>query len=94
MSATTWEQEIGEALRSYIRDYCLPHGGEARLAGNENLFDSGILDSAGLIAFIVYLENKFEMTIPDEDLIPENFSTLECMANYMLRRKGSVSIQT
>lgn len=92
MNATTLKQEIEETLWVYIRDNYLPHQEETEIGNDENLFDSGILDSAGVIAFIAYLEKKFGMTIPDEDLLPENFSSLGSITSYVLRRKGSVSM--
>lgn len=91
MNATTLKQEIEATLWVYIRDNYLPRQEETEIGKDENLFDSGILDSAGVIAFIAYLEKKFGMTIPDEDLLPENFSSLESITSYVLRRKGSVS---
>jgi len=92
MNTADVKQEIEETLWNYIRDNYLPRNAEAKLGGNENLFDNGILDSAGLIAFVVYLEKKFGMSIPDEDLLPENFSSLESITSYILRKKGSASM--
>lgn len=92
MNAAGLKQEIEATLWIYIRDNYLPRNTEAKLDDDENLFNSGILDSAGLIAFIVYLEKKFGMAIPDEDLLPENFSSLESITCYILKKKGSASM--
>lgn len=85
------EPEIEAALRSYLRDNYLPRQATDTLEGTDNLFDHGILDSAGLISFIVYLEKEFGLRIPDEELLPDNFSSLAAIAGYIARKKGSPS---
>ena len=90
MNAAPLKQEIETTLLNYIRDNYLPRHAEAKLGNEESLFDCGILDSAGLISFIVYLEKKFGLTIPDEDLLPENFASLESISSYIVKKKNSV----
>jgi acyl carrier protein len=90
MNTAGRKQEIETILWKYIRDNFLPRHAEAKLGSAENLFDCGILDSAGLISFIVYLEKKFGLTIPDEELLPENFASLEAISSYLVRKKNNV----
>ena len=90
MNAARLKQEIETTLWNYIRDNCLPRHAQAKLGNEENLFDCGILDSAGLISFIVYLEKKFGLTIPDEDLLPENFASLESISSYLVKKRNNV----
>ena len=67
---------IEEKLSIYIVENCLPQHNSLILDYGKNLFDAGIVDSAGLISFICYIELEFKIKIPDEDLLPENFSTI------------------
>lgn len=46
------------------------------------LLDQG-LDSAGFIQLIVSMESKFNISIPDEDLLFEKFSTTGLILNYL-----------
>jgi acyl carrier protein len=93
MDTESVQQEVEAKVRKYICDNYLPRGAEANLCLDENLFDSGILDSAGLISFIVFLEKSFGLTIPDEDLLPENFCSLEAMTGYLVGKMGSVLVR-
>lgn len=43
----------------------------------------GIIDSVGLQTFILQLESDFEIVIDDLDLLPDNFSTLNCVAAFV-----------
>ncbi len=46
-------------------------------AEDENLFDSGHLDSFALTDLASELEGQFSITIPDSDLTPRKFDTIE-----------------
>jgi acyl carrier protein len=90
MDEAGFRAEIEATLWIYIRDNYLPRHEQAGIGADENLFNCGILDSAGLIAFVVYLEKKFNLKIPDEDLLPENFSSLGSITGYIIRKQSSV----
>lgn len=78
--------DIEKKLTDYIRKECLPDNSIYPLRGDENLFDSGIVDSAGLISFIAFIETEFGIVIPDEDLLPENFISIKVIAGYLTSR--------
>lgn len=90
MNTVSLRQEVEAKIRKYICDNYLPRSAEVNLCVDENLFDSGILDSAGLISFIVYLEKSFGLTIPDEDLLPQHFSSLKAISSYIIEKTRSV----
>lgn len=48
-----------------------------------SLFDHRILDSFGLLEFIGFLEDTFIIKIPDEDLAPDRFATIEKIREYI-----------
>jgi acyl carrier protein len=78
---------IEETLAAYLREECLPRNSLVRVTYGQNLFEAGIVDSAGLISFIGFVEVKFGLTVPDEDLLPENFVSLSAIANYIRARQ-------
>lgn len=43
-------------------------------------------DSIALMEFILRLEDEFGISIPDEDLDPEIFHSINTIVTYMLRR--------
>jgi acyl carrier protein len=54
----------------------------------ESLIDSGVLDSFGLLEFLTAIEEEFNMKIPDDDLIPSKFDTIEKIRAYINGRSG------
>ena len=80
------DRDIEIILWDYIKKNFLPHQGSnlsMEYDDSSNLFDMAILDSVGLITCIVFIEERFDLKIPDEDLLPENFSTIHNIADYI-----------
>lgn len=53
----------------------------------ESLFDSGFLDSFALPELVVELEREFGIQIPDSDLNPRKFESVERIERYIENRK-------
>lgn len=52
------------------------------------LIDEGILESFDVITLIAELEDQFEVEIPAEEIVPENFNSAEGMWNLLQRIRG------
>jgi len=66
------------------------HFGDAEtLIGDDarSFLDHGILASLGFVQLVVYLEDKYRVTIDRKDLTRENFDSLEKIVTYLLRHK-------
>lgn len=55
---------------------------------DESLFDSGLLDSFALPDVVAALEKAFSVKIPDSDLNPRKFDTIERIEIYLDSRGG------
>lgn len=54
-------------------------------AGRTDLVDSGDFDSFDVISLVSELNEAFEIDIPVEEIVPENFNSLEAMENLVKR---------
>jgi acyl carrier protein len=50
---------------------------------SESLFDTGVLDSFGLQDLVTELEHIFDVKIPDGDLTPRKFESVERIEQYL-----------
>ena len=57
------------------------------LADDTSLLDSGILDSLSLLQLVVFLEERFGITVGDADLLPENFASVKTICAYLRARE-------
>jgi acyl carrier protein len=68
--------------REFIRDPAL-----LPLANDASLLDSGILDSLSLLRLVVFLEERFGITMGDADLLPDNFASVNAICTYLRARE-------
>ena len=57
------------------------------LADEAPLLESGILDSLSLLRLVVFLEERFGITMGDADLLPENFASVNAICAYLRARE-------
>ena len=87
-------QDLEEKLREYLKENYLPRRSNVILSDDENLFAAGIIDSGGVIAFISHIEKEFDIFVPDEELLPANFSSIKTIAAYIRLKQQSGSVKT
>ena len=84
---------IEKIIYEYILETFLPHNSNQTISFDKDLYQSGIVDSAGLISFLCFIEKEFSITIPDEDLLPQNFCSIETITDYIRVQLSKTSIE-
>lgn len=77
-------------IHSKIVELAHELGHDARnLKNDEQIPATGFLDSAAIMALILWLEDAFNFTIPQEDLTIENLGTIDSIAAYLEAHAGA-----
>ena len=61
---------------------------EIDFTASDELVDDGILDSLTITGIIAALTMEFEITIPYEEIVEENFNSIAGLARMVERIKG------
>lgn len=77
-----------DIIRKYIEDDLLRFTEDFELAEDDDLLLSGKLNSLGVLRLVAFLQEEFACEIPPEDIILENFSTVNSIANYIHQKTG------
>ena len=77
-----------DLIKEFITDNFL-FGESDHFDENTDLFEKGILDSTGIIELVGFIEKTFNITIEDEELIIDNFSTLNRISKYLQSKSAS-----
>jgi acyl carrier protein len=70
-------------LRQYVLDKLLFGRTEVELRGDTSFLESGIIDSTGVLELVAFLEEKFQVKVEDEDLIPANLDSINAIVRYV-----------
>jgi len=78
--------DILPSLRNYIRENFLQKKDLEDIGDDDQLLDSGIVDSMGIIKLVSFLESQFGIEVEDDQIVPENFETMTSIAAYVTTR--------
>jgi acyl carrier protein len=81
---------VETVINDYISRELIPNAALLPLANDTSLLDSGILDSLSLLRLVVFLEERFEITMGDADLLPENFDSVNAICAYLRAREPGI----
>lgn len=77
---------MNDKIIAYITDNLLFEELDDPLTADENLLESGLIDSLGIMKLVAFLEDEFNVSIPPEDLTIENFMTIGHMSAYLSKK--------
>lgn len=78
--------EAREKLRQFIIENFLFGNENATLDDGESFLDSGIIDSTGILEVVGFLEDEFEFEVMDEELVPDNFDSVDKLVAYTAKK--------
>ena len=76
-----------EVIRDYIFKEMYFNGDEGKLEYDTPLLGD-VIDSMGLQMLLPFLETEFDLTIPDDELLPDNFETINSVCLLLERIQG------
>jgi acyl carrier protein len=50
-----------------------------------SLLQAGVLDSLGVMQLVAFLQERFDLVVADDDLVPENLESVDAIATFVAR---------
>lgn len=72
------------ALVEFIKNEIMRNK-NAKLNEDEDLLSAGILDSLAILQLVAFIEDQFGIKVPDEDVVFENFQSINALNTYLSR---------
>ncbi len=72
-------------IRAFIIENFL-FGNDDGLQDETSFLEEGIIDSTGVLELVNFIEEEFDITVDDEELIPENLDSINNAAEYLERK--------
>lgn len=85
---TSQPAEIEAKIHQLIREH-FPAVESLDLQAEDNLLESGAVDSLGLLVIVDLMETNFGIKVEDTDVVMENFGSIRALARYAQGKKGS-----
>ena len=76
--------EIEREIRNFVVDHFLS-GHTEKLRDDGSLLGD-VIDSMGVLDLVAYLQDRFKITVEDEEVMPGNLDTINNLAAYVARK--------
>jgi len=76
------------SIKEKVNEYVLQtaYSGENEIQDSALLFSEGYFDSMGFVMLISFLEENFGLSVNDDELIEENFESINAVTNFVVRK--------
>ena len=79
---------IKASIRDYILENFLFTSNQDALEDSASFLEEGIVDSTGVLELVMFVEEKFGVSVEDEEIVPENFDSVEGLVRYVQQKRG------
>ena len=80
---------IEHAIREFILSSFLFTDNDEELANDASFLEEGIVDSTGILELVMFVEEAFGLSVQDEDIVPENFDSVESLTRFVRQANGA-----
>lgn len=78
---------LKDQIRAFIIEDLL-FGDTGRAPGEEDsLIENDVVDSTGILELVAFVEDRFGITVEDDEILPDNFDSIARVAAYVMRKR-------
>ena len=74
-------------LRDFIFQELIFVADPEQFSDDDDLLEAG-LDSMGIMRLIMFIENEYDITLPDTEIEPDNVQTFNTLEQWILKHKN------
>lgn len=78
-------------LKDKIRDFIIQsaYTENQKIENNTLIFKEGLMDSMGFVMLITFLSDSFNISITDNELVEENFESIDAISDFISRKSNN-----
>ena len=80
------KEEIVSVLRNFILENYLFSDDQSELNNDDSFLESKIMDSMGVLELVSFLEEQFEVTTEDLEMIPDNLDSIDKLVTFVEKK--------
>jgi len=81
--------EVAERIERFVRAQFRVAPADRRFSRAQPLFESGYVDSVGVVELLAFVSQEFRVEVPDELLVSDEFSSIDGIASIVCRLAGT-----
>jgi acyl carrier protein len=85
------DRSVRAAVTQYVRENFLYARPDYPLGDDDRLLDDGVIDSMGAVELVAFIEDRFGVGIPDDEITEDNFGSIAAIAGFVGRKLVAVA---
>lgn len=77
---------IGSGIKEFILQNFLFGDESVGIGIDDSFYERGIVDSTGVLSIVSYIEERYNLSVSDDEIVPENFDSIEKITVYIERK--------
>jgi acyl carrier protein len=77
--------ETRDKIKAFIMENFL-FGNDQGLNDDTSFLDEGIIDSTGILELVSFLEEEFDISVEDDEILPENLDSITNVTAYLEKK--------
>lgn len=77
---------VKDQIRSFVAENFLFSNNGFDLDDDESFLEAGVVDSLGVLELVTFVEEKFGVSVSDDEIVPANFDSVNNLAAYIQAR--------
>jgi acyl carrier protein len=77
--------ETRDKIKAFIMGNFL-FGNDQDLNDDTSFLDEGIIDSTGILELVSFLEEEFDISVEDDEILPENLDSITNVTAYLEKK--------
>jgi acyl carrier protein len=81
---------IQDAVKAFVIENFLFGDTTHALADTDSLIENGIIDSTGVLELVAFIEERYEITVADADIVPANLDSLARITAFITLKTAAL----
>lgn len=78
--------DIKNVLKDFIVENFLPFADENPFDDNDSFMEKGIINSAGVLELLQFIEERYNIKVEDEEVVPDNLDSLNKLVSFIEKK--------
>ena len=78
---------VREQIRAFVAENLLFSDEQFPYGDEDSFLANGIIDSMGVLELVEFVSQTFTITVPGQEVLPENFDSVRKLTQYVLRKQ-------
>jgi acyl carrier protein len=83
------EATLRAEIRRFVLNELLMGDAQSVVGDGESFLETGAIDSTGVLEVVMFVEQQYELSVLDREMIPENLDSIDRLVQFVLRKKNA-----